>query len=63
MASNISAGRWHIYAEAGDVSISEDHPFGDGVFKETGVENAFLDLFLMSPLCRHLHNQLLSAHV
>ena len=43
--------------------ITLKSPFGDSVFKETGVENAFLDLFFMSPLCRHLHNQLLSAHV
>ena len=63
MASNISAARGHIYAGAGDVSLKLNHPFGVGLFKETGVELGYLDLFLMSPLCRHLHNQLLSAHV
>ena len=39
----------------------QNHQFESEVLKKMGSETAFLDLFFMSPLCRHLHNLLLSA--
>ena len=52
-----------ISKEANDTSLIQNHLFGSEVSKKRGSETAFLDLFFMSPLCRHLHDHLLSAQI
>merc|ERR1712002_695097 len=60
ISSYICLSSSNSWLEAIDTSWVQIHPFSCEILRKTGLKVGFFNLFFMSPLCRHLHNHLLS---